>query len=342
MPETALPDPLETMILPRYGEASLSELLPSAAAVLGVPGFENVLGLPDAATVCVLLVDGFGWNLLRRSAGVAPYLATLMPAARPLTAGFPSTTATSVTSIGTGLPPGEHGVLGYQFRIPHTDRLMHALNWDPQIDPLRWQSRPTVFERLAVHGTAGYQVAPGSFQESGLTRAGLRGARYVAAETPGDLVAGVAKAARHTGGSLIYTYYADLDKTGHLRGCESPAWEHQLAMTDRFVEQLIGVLPDESILVITGDHGMVDVTPDAQVDIDVIPPLTDGVTLIGGEPRMRYVYAKPGAEAEVLDAWRGVLGERAWVASREQAADEGWFGPHVPAAMLPRIGDVVA
>jgi hypothetical protein len=329
-------------VLPRYGKAALSDLMSSAAAVLGVPGFTNVLGLPEARSVCVLLVDGLGWNLLRRSIAKAPFLASLTPGAQPITAGFPSTTATSVTSLGTGLPSGEHGVLGYKVAIPHAAKLMNSLTWDPEVDPLRWQPHPTVFERLAIHGTPAFQVSPGSFQQTGLTRAGMRGARYVPAETAGDVVAGVARSARHGGGSLVYAYYADLDKTGHLRGCRSAAWEYQLAVTDRFVEQIAGALPEGGVLVVTGDHGMVDVPAAGRLDVEADPRLTAGIRLIGGEPRMRYLYTEPGAEADVLAAWQELAPAHAWVVPRQQAIDEGWFGPTVLAGMVPRIGDVIA
>ena len=63
--------------------------------------------------------------------------------------------------------------------------------------------------------------------------------------------------------------------------------------------------------------------------------------MLGGEPRARHVYAEPGAAEDVLAAWRNVLGDKALVVSREQAIDEGWFGP-VSDRVRPRIGDVIA
>ncbi len=305
--------PSQSPVVPRYGAGSLSDVLPSAAAALGVPGFANILGLPEVRRICVLLVDGFGWNLLRQHSDQAPFLAAAAAGGMPITAGFPSTTATSLTSLGTGLPPGRHGVLGYQVAVPGTGRLMNSLRWDPEVDPLKWQPHPTVFERLAAHGSGAFQVSPGAFQGSGLTVSGLRGARYVAAETAGDLIAGVAGAMRHEREALVYAYHADLDKTGHLRGCRSEAWRRQLAVTDRVVEQLADVLPADSLLLVTGDHGMVDVPEHRRIDVRAHPELREGVALLGGEPRARHVYTQPGAAADVLAAWRGVLGERAWV-----------------------------
>ncbi|HEV2087690.1 MAG TPA: alkaline phosphatase family protein, partial [Cryptosporangiaceae bacterium] len=219
---------------------------------------------------------------------------------------------------------------------------LNALHWDARVDPRGWQPRPTVLEAVARHGREVYHVAPGGFRESGLTRAALRGTRYVPAETAGDLVAGIASAAGGATGSLVLGYHADLDRTGHLRGCTSAAWKHQLAVADRLVEQVIRVLPEDALLVVTGDHGMVDVPADGCHDADLHPDLRTGVALLGGEPRTRYVYTEPGAAEDVLATWREVLGGSAWVVSRDEAVEVGWFGPCVADTMRARIGDVVA
>ena len=65
------------------------------------------------------------------------------------------------------------------------------------------------------------------------------------------------------------------------------------------------------------------------------------MSLLGGEARARHVYTRPEAAADVLAAWREVLGNRAWVLSREEAIKENWFGPVEP-DNIARIGDVVA
>jgi len=327
--------------VPAYGRGSIADVMPSAAAALGVPGFQDVLGLGPARRVCVLLVDGLGWELLVRNPVAAPFLSTLTPASVPLTAAFPATTATSLGSLGSGLAPGVHGILGYLVAVPGEGRLMNSLTWDPGIEPRRWQPSPTVFERVARHGVAVSQVGPEKFAGSGLTVAVFRGARFVAAESPGDLVARTVATVAAGRRSLVYAYYGDLDRTGHLRGCTSASWRFQLAHVDRLAEQLAAALPAGTLLVVTADHGMVDVDEADRVDVDAEPALQAGVALFGGEARARHLYTEPGAADDVLAAWLDRLGDRAWVASREQAVAEGWFGPEVPAMMLPRIGDVV-
>jgi hypothetical protein len=136
-------------------------------------------------------------------------------------------------------------------------------------------------------------------------------------------------------------YEAGLDSTGHMCGCMSDAWRFQLGHVDRLAEHLAGALPQDTALYVTADHGMVDVGAADRIDADAWPELCDGVTILGGEPRARHVYAQAGAAADVLDNWRGVLGASAWVASRDEAIAEGWFGPVGP-GLADRIGDVVA
>ena len=144
----------------------------------------------------VFLVDGLGWNLLRRATPTRRRTSPRLLGRQPLTCGVPSTTATSLTSLGTGLPPGAHGVVGFTSRIPGTDRLLDALRWDADVDPREWQR--------ARHGRSRGRASPAStatvvskrvFQGSGLTEASQRGAIYVGADTVGERISGAVRAA---------------------------------------------------------------------------------------------------------------------------------------------------
>lgn len=331
--------------VPGYGSASLPDLMPSVLSALGVPGEPNPLKLDLPGRVCVLLIDGMGLELLRAHPRHAPFLHSLLPSGSALTAGFPATTATSLTSLGTGLPPGRHGVVGYKMRRPDGS-VLKTLAWDAaDVDPLTWQPHATAFERAAAAGVTVTAVAPGRFHGSGLTVAAFRGAAGVGAETPGERAAATltALAAGRLGDrALVYTYYGDLDATGHRVGCGSLAWRLQLEHADRLAEQIASGLPTGSALVVTADHGMVDLDPAERRDFDTEPELAAGVELLVGESRARYVYAVAGAAEDVLATWRESLGAGWWVRSRAEAVAAGWFGPRVDADVAGRIGDVVA
>jgi len=326
--------------LPRYGEGSLPDLATSLLASLGVGG-PNPLDLPPAARACLLIVDGLGWELLRDHPAAAPFLSELAMTGRPLAAGFPATTVTSLTSLGTGRPPGQHGMLGYQVAVPGQGRLLNALRWDRSVDPVAWQPGSTIFERAVAAGVAAFRVAPAALRATGLSVAAMRGASYRAADSLGALVAQAAAALKESDRALAVVYYGALDGTGHHCGCTSDAWRYQLGHVDKLAEQLAAALPQGTALHVTADHGMVDVSPHDRIDVDELPELRAGVALLGGEPRARHVYAEPGAAPDVLAAWRETLGARAWVASRDEAVSAGWFG-EVAGPMADRIGDVVA
>lgn len=332
--------------VPRYGVGALSDLLPSVAAALGMPGETNVLGLRETERAVVFLVDGLGWELLKANPDWAPFLASLIPGAwggrgEPLTAGFPATTATSLASFGTGLPPGAHGLLGYTVAIPGDARLMNQLRWDPYVPPRQWQPHPPIMERAAASGISVAQVSDPMFERTPLTQVALQGGTYVGRAVGEPRVRGVLEQLKRPGPVLIYTYASELDKAGHGNGVDSDAWRVELSRVDGVVRALAEQLPPGTSLYVTADHGMVDVPPENRIDVDTDPELSAGVALLGGEGRARHVYAVPGAAADVLAIWQDVLLDSCWVLPRDEAIAAGWFGP-VEERVYHRIGDVVA
>ncbi len=333
-------EPMTAPVVPHYGERSLPDLASSLLASLGAAGAENPLGLPPSQRICLLVVDGLGWELLRDHPAAAPFLSELAVNGGHLTAGFPATTVTSLGSLGTGRPPGQHGMLGYQVAVPGKGKLLNGLRWDSSVDPLAWQPGTTIYERAAGAGVSAYRVAASALAKTGLSTAVMRGNAYCPADSMGALAAEAGQALRRADRALVTVYHAQLDSTGHVFGCGSDAWRYHLGHVDKLAEQLAGAIPAGTSLYITADHGMVDVGPDDRIDVDAIPALREGVALLGGEPRARHVYTVPGAAADVLATWRGIVGNRAWVLSREEAVAAGWFGPVAP-RLSGRIGDVV-
>jgi hypothetical protein len=343
--------------VPRYGESALSDLMPSLLSALGVPGLPNALGVEPMRGLCVLVVDGLGWEQILAYRDVAPFLARTADVSRPLTAGFPATTSASLASLGTGLPPGEHGLVGYTFAVPGFDRPMNALQWElygvgekvdltDLVPPERIQPNPTFLERAGVEGLAVTVIGPPEHEHSALSRAILRGGRYEGAHSLDEVVtaasAHVSRADDAGERRAVYAYHPFLDTTGHLAGVGSEPWLEYLGLVDRAVEAIAGRLGRGWALVVTGDHGMVNLAGDERVDVADVPELVAGVRFLAGEARARHVHARPGAEADVLAVWREVLGDRMWIATRRETIDAGWFGPRVAEGVGDRIGDVVA
>src|SRR5215475_6234867 len=298
------------MSLPRLAAGSLADLVPSLLADLGVPGFTQapLAGLLPAGTrgVCLLLVDGLGWRLLREHAGDAPFLASLAQNAEPITAGFPTTTAVSVAAVGTGVPAGAHGIVGYSFAIGD-GLVLNALDWSTRGDgrsvdarsrfvPEEVQPLPTALQRAAAAGARVRLAVPHQFRDSGLTRAVMRGGDFHGVYALGDLAAVALAGLAGDTPALSYAYHGDLDLVGHVYGPGSPPWRLQLSHVDRLATAIAGGLPERTALVVTADHGMVGITEEHRLDIDTTPALQAGVRLVAGEPRARYLYAEAGHE----------------------------------------------
>ena len=335
---------------PAYGKASIGDVLSSAAAVLGEKSFENVLNLPAAPRICVVLVDGLGKDLLKKRSAHAPFLRGIMAQdsqgnhPRILQAAFPSTTATSLTSLGTGAVPGIHGMVGYDVLDPRQDRVVNLLGqWDAGVDPLQWQPCPTIFEKLAPTVPCTTVSLP-RFVDSAMTVAALRGSEFRGATSMHARVEEAASALAATPRALVYLYWNELDKAGHAHGADSAQWERQLEELDAGMKRLAATVPADTLILLTADHGMVDVPWSNRVDYSVFPELVAGVRHTAGEPRMVHLYLEPEITAEergqLVDAWLERFGKQAWVLTREQAVDAGYFGD-VSQTVSARIGDVL-
>src|SRR5919206_2886320 len=330
---------------------SLAEVVSSLLAGLGVAGFTNELELDPAHSVCLLLIDGLGWRALREHSTDAPFLTSLAAGSAPITCGFPSTTAASVATIGTGVPAGQHGIVGFSFAIPD-GVLINALSWhshggDERVDlrdrfvPEDIQPRSTALERAAAAGVRVALAVPHVHRGSGLTRAALRGGEMKAVHALGDLAGNALAAVSGSERTFCYAYHGDLDLLGHVYGVGSLPWRLQLGHVDRLAATIADGLPPGTQLVIIADHGMVTVPETSRLDFDTEPALQAGVRLLGGEPRARYVYTEPGATDDVLAAWRELIGDRAWIHTRDEAIAAGWFGPVVEDRIRNRIGDLI-
>ena len=319
------------------GRHTLDELLPSVAGALGVPGFSNILGLPEAPRFVLMLIDGLGTSLLRDNAASAPFLASL-PGIDDVVCGVPSTTVTSLTSLGTGLRAGEHGMVGYTSRVPATGERLNALLWDQPVVPEQWQPHRTVLEMMQEAGVAASTVNHAKFAASGLTLCSQRGVPFHGVTSTWERLDVVVEVIESAPRGFVYAYDSRLDHTGHAKGCMSQEWRDALAKVDSDVAAMRAALPSDTVLLVTADHGMIDLPQDDRFDLDLHPSLRDGVVMVAGEARFRHIYTRSGAADDVADRWRQMMGERAIVST--QGGLDDWFGPIAP-DVRGRIGDVV-
>jgi Type I phosphodiesterase / nucleotide pyrophosphatase len=322
----------------------ISDILPSAFAVVGSPAFGDTLGLADrvgtARRVVLLLADGLGYDLLSRAAKSSPLLAEVVAgrAGRldEQSCALPSTTPTSIVSLGTGSAPGEHGVLGFTLNVPGTDRVLTHVRWTSDPEPASWVPVPTLHTRAGVPSAV---VLPSMFRGSGLTQVAYAGATFIGLGRRDDHAVAV-RHALDSGAQLVMTYISRVDVAAHGYGIASPEWAAACRSAGELIERLLHALPADTALIVTADHGGLDVPTDARLDIAADARLSAGVRVVAGEPRFRYLHTVDGARADVHAAWSSILGPRATVLTREQAVESGLFGP-VRDSHVERIGDVV-
>jgi hypothetical protein len=322
---------------------------PSARSLTGVVPqiLASLRGESDwfagAGSAIVFAVDGLGAHNLAQLSGHARFLASASTKKDTARTVFPSTTASALTSLLTGVPAGSHGVVGYRARVPGTDHVVNQLRgWETDgLDPLRWQRAEPIIARESAAGRRCFVVSKPDHVGSGFTRATQRGAEFVTASTVGERALIAADLAARHPGSFVYLYADDLDSVGHKRGWESDEWVAALEKVDAAARALSSSLAPGTGAVVTADHGMVDVPRHRQVLLGDGDALLEGVRLIGGEPRMLHLYAEEGEADRVLASWRAAESGRSWVMSRAEAMDAGLFGAVVDDEVAPRIGDVM-
>ena len=328
---------MNEFVLPDYGGACLSNLLPSVASRL--LGETPLLDVPRAARYVILLVDGLGWYPIAEHSHDSGLFAPRLGEATRLTCTVPSTTATSLTSLGCGSAPGSHGVVGYSFLDPDRSCVVNALTWaGGPVDIENFVCTPTLYQRMRSWGFTSGCVSLARFKGSGLQRLAFGGTEHIGVDVEGDhraFIGLVIGALRDH--EVVYAYERGLDHSGHAHGVGSWQWLDSLARAEELVTGLLENLPDDTCLLVTGDHGMVDVPEQHRITIENHPDLM-GVWRVGGEPRLRQLYNRQ--PEQLASIWASELGERAEVWLRDDAIDAGWLGD-VTDRVRSRIGDVL-
>ncbi len=332
-PAGATPSP----VLPDYGGACLSEVVPTLMA-RGALQEEGTLPswLPPEVAGCrqvvLLVLDGLGAEQLATRRAMAPTLAAMAGGA--ITSVAPTTTSTALTSLVTGTPPARHGIVGYRFAT--RAGVLNVLRWTAGGRDARGAVPPEEVRRVpAFGGRAVPVVSRSEFQGSGFSESHMHGAKLVGWRMPSSLPVEVRRLLE-AGEPFVYAYYDGVDKIAHETGL-GEHYDAELQATDRLVADLAGVLPPGAALVVTADHGQVEVRGDPIV---LAPEIAHDVALLSGEGRFRWLHARPGADGRVLEACREAYKDRAWVRHRDELVAEGWFGGPLAPEVAARLGDV--
>lgn len=322
-------------IIPDYGGANVRGIVP---ALLGPASWSS--GLPtwmpepvaSSKAVVLFVLDGLGWDQLQHHRDLMPTVASMVGG--PVHTVAPTTTATALTSITTGLTPAEHGLVGY--RIVLGGEVVNLLRWSVEDQAVRRSHPPRDVQPFDPFlGQTVPVVSVAELETSAFSEAHLRGADPVGWRAASS-IAVQARLEVEDGKRFVYCYYGGIDKIAHERGF-GEFYEAELRAADRLVADVLAALPTGTALLVTADHGQVQV---GDRIVTPSPQMLDGVVLQSGEGRFRWLHTSKGAIDDVAAAARSELGHLAWVVTREQMLDEQWFGPAMAPAVRSRLGDV--
>ncbi|HET6951809.1 MAG TPA: alkaline phosphatase family protein [Acidimicrobiales bacterium] len=323
---------VDRIVLPDYGGACITNIVP---ALLGPPD-ETPAWMPavvaDASQVVLLVIDGLGWEQLTDRLALVPSLAAMD--GRAITTVAPSTTSTALTSITTGLPPGEHGVVGY--RIAVHGEVLNVLQWATAAGPAHQSIPPSKLQPTAPFlGERPPVVTRAEYRRSGFTGAHLDPARFWGYRTMATMVTEIDRLVRSSE-PFVYAYYDGLDKVAHEYGI-GEHYDAELQWIDHLVDRIQAVLRPGGVLLLTADHGQVDVGGNV---VPLAPDVLAQVSLQSGEGRFRWLHARSGRARALYEATQHHHGADGWVRTRDEVLAEGWLGPVVTEAARARLGDV--
>ena len=335
-----------SIMLPSLNSASLSlaDVLPSCLSSLGMAEMPNKLDLPQANSAVVVLVDGLGSQNLTSAGAHARFLNKNSSAFPTLNTVFPSTTASALASLTTGTTPGQHGMTGYKVRHPETGEVLNLLTGLGVLTDLSsWMSVKPLYEVAVVNGISPTVVAHPRFAETPLTQLIHAGSVQLGAKSLDDRVQAVLNTLLEPGQHLVVLYVSELDELAHNKGVSSPEWAAALESLDGALKYLSEQLPTDVGMIVTADHGVLDVPPSKHFLYGTDREHMQFISLVGGEPRCLQLYfsddASPEQRAETLEVWRRDWSELAWVMSKDDVKEVGLYGLVSPVSE-GRLGDV--
>jgi len=310
------------------------------SASLATQGTPNPLGLASTMKAVVILVDGLGSENLRFRPGHAPFLNRSLTRTKSIDCVFPSTTASSITSLLTGLRVGEHGIIGYSVFDRSRGAALHMLTgWGEAFLPSEYQVADSIAQQCNEAGVRAYSVGPAEYENSGFTALNNRGSHYVAAKTIAERFEAAKLLLKRSEASLIYLYVPELDQAAHAYGSESDQWLMKLEELDHEASSFVRSIEHQTAVALTADHGIVNVPAANQIYLDEID--APELLFVGGDPRASYLYLEePNTATQLLETYRQHLGDHAYVCQPEELIDKGWFGEKVneqARALMPDV-----
>jgi len=341
------------MPLPNYTDGSLVNLMSSLLEAMAGPA-NGYLPLADlkpeeissSQNIILFVIDGLGYEYLLKNANdsfLSQYLRS------PITSVFPSTTATAITSFMTGQAPQQHGLTAWHTYLKELGCITAVLPFRPRVGSHTFDTAKINARQLYNHTSffdliqrPSYVVAPewiihSEFNEAHSGSAYLRG--YDNLQQCFDYVSEVSQ--QQEDQKYIYAYWPDFDRYSHEYGnASSKVASHYEELCNQFEKLFNQLTGSNTSIIITADHGFVDIQPEDVINLHDHPELEQALVLpLSGEPRVAYCYVNPDKEQQFVRYIEQHLADKLELIKSEQLIEQGYFGKGTPhPELLNRIG----
>lgn len=326
----------------------MSTMLPSPPKSLGmlgdvltsaldsVLGRANTLDLSPKKSVCLVLIDGLGLDNLKQARAHAGFLNSQqnMQAA----CYFPSTTASSLVSLATGKPPWETGFIGYQIYDRESRIALNLLSgWNTEEQALDFQNLETVSELAVKEQVQFHVIAHSAYRNSGFTAATMRGSTFHGHDSIPDRFAKARELLAQGARNLTYLYVPELDQTAHAFGSKSNKWLELLEDVDSEVSTLARGLPKSSGIVLTSDHGVIDIERRNHIYVDELIA-AETFEYVGGDTRGLFLYLKDKDSVnQVFKKLDDSLADSCYIIKPEELVAAGYWQHSARELLLPEL-----
>ncbi len=316
--------------------------------------------------VVLFVIDGLGENYLRKFNENINFLKTIHKIGSDLflTCQFPSTTATNITTIHTGLDVAYHGVYEWFYYEPLVDEIIAPVLFSyagdnretlqNKVNPKDILPTQTVYQKLNQHGVKSVVFQNKKHVNSTYSKILLNGADIKGYNSLSKGIKALANCINIKNGKTYYLFYYDaIDKTSHKYGPESKKSSKEVKKLFNSIEKLQIMLnnTDEDILfILTSDHGQISLDNKKNVYLNQEFPeiekyikksRNENLLVPAGSARDMYLYIEDEMLDDVLNLLKNKLYKKAMVCKTSYLIKHNYFGrKKISSALQNRLGNL--
>ena len=362
---------MQGFVTPRYDGHCISNIPDTILKLFHIRS-HNPLGMPpvydigeNSENIIFLLMDGMGFKMLEHAESrfMVPSLDGAFRDSfnGAITSVFPSTTATALTTLNTGLTPQEHGILGYTSYFRNFGSIVNMLRFAPisneevslfdgGMEPWMIVPGTTIHERLRKEGISPFMYVSNSIRDNGLSSVVNRGADVVPHFSASDMFVQLRmNLERKRTGTFHFAYISTPDRIAHMRGPFTEEFAGEVnsilySLKTELIEKLDSEVGRKTTIIVSADHGHAQVSRANVVDLAKNKELSDMLARPPtGDSRAFFMSAREGCTDAIADYFEKYLGNLFSVYRSRDLLHNGILGNGTPSAeTVDRIGDLVA